>query len=415
MSRDLLAEAWRNIRAHWLRVLLTGSGIAWGIALFVALTAAGSGLREHYRVKMEAIGRNVVYGFPGSVVKPGGASRYARPIQLKVDDPPRLPASPLIEGAEPEIWLGPRVLKGGGHIKVAWSYGVGAEAGRIRNFQVASGRFVTPADVAERRRVLVIGATVAERLFGRRPAVGQAVRVDGMPFRVVGVSAVKGEQMINMGPDDDEQVLMPISTAQTLFSGSTRIDHFLYEPRTRADGPASIARARSILSTHHWFRADDSEAVSFFHIADAIKLTESIGVALQIFLVACGLLTLLAGGIGVMNIMLVAVAERTRELGLRKALGATHRDLFAQLLCETVLVTLAAGTAGVALGAALIAVMSVLRNSTERARFLSPDVRFSPELALLAFAVLVAVGIAAGIVPARRAARLDPAVALRDE
>jgi putative ABC transport system permease protein len=415
MLLDLLSEAARNLRTHWLRVVLTGSGIVWGIALFVSLNAAGTAVRSHYREKMEAIGRKIIYAFPGSIPKAGGASRYARRIALERDDPPRLPASPLIDRSEPELWLGPRVLKGGGHIKVVWTYGVGAQTGAIRNFTVARGRFLSRLDVARNRRVLVVGAQVEERLFGRGSALGRTVRLEGHPFRIVGVSAPKGEQMVNMGPRDDEQVLLPFSTAQRLLRGSESIDWVIYEPRTRDEGWPSTARVRALLGSHHHFQPGVEEALSFFNVADAIQLIDLINVGIQIFMVCCGLMTLAAGGIGVMNIMLVAVAERTRELAVRKAVGATDRDLFLQTLCETVVITLVAGAAGVGLGAAIIRVMAALRNVTERSRFLMPEVRFSVEDAALAFAVLVAVGVAAGIVPARRAARLDPAVSLRDE
>jgi len=412
--RDLLADALHNLRANWLRVLLTGSGIVWGVALFVALSAVGAANRTHYRERMEAIGRKAVFAFPGAIRKEGVSNRAARGVRFERDDPPRLTGSPLIERAAPELWTGPRVLKGGGHIKVVWTYGVGAEAGEIRNFEVARGRFITPDDVAARRRVLVIGAKVETRLFGRRSALGRRVRLEGHPFRIVGVSAPKGQQMVNMGPNDDEQVLMPITTAQTLFSGSERLDYILYAPRTREEGTVSTARARAILGPHHHFDPRDEEAMSFFNVVEAMKVTEAIGVGLQIFLLGCGLLTLTAGGIGVMNIMLVAVAERTRELGLRKALGATDRDVFRQLLAESVVLTLVAGAGGVALGAVILTGLDLLQRApgTET---LVPKLHFSPQLALLAFGVLVVVGIAAGLVPARRAARLDPAVALRQE
>jgi len=415
MLLDLLTEAMRNVRAHWLRVVLTGSGIVWGIALFVALTAIGNSNREHYQEKMEAIGRKVVYAFPGVVPKRGAGNRNARRVELDLDDPPRLTRSPLVEDVAPELWTGPRVLKGGTHIKVVWTYGVAPQAAGIRNFQVARGRFISDADVAGRRRVLVIGATVERRLFGRKSALGQAVRLDGQPFRIVGLSVPKGEQMVNMGPRDDEQVLMPISTAQTLFTGSDKIGYVIYEPRTRPEGAASTQRVRVLLARHQHFVPADEEALSFFNIADAVKLIELIGFALQIFLIACGALTLAAGAVGVMNIMLVAVAERTREIGLRKAVGARHRDIFVQLMGEAVVITVTAGSGGLALGAAIIAVLGFLRHAAERIQFLMPQVRFSPRLALLSFAVLVGVGIVAGVVPALRAARLDPAVALREE
>ncbi len=415
MVRDLLREALRNIRTHWLRVLLTGSGIVWGIALFVALTAAGTGMRDHYRRQIEIIGRKVIYAFPGWIAQQGTADRSARRVEFDTDDPPRLPHSPLIENAAPELWAGPRILKGGTHIKVVWTYGVAPETADIRNFLVGRGRFITAADVAARRRVLVIGAKVEQRLFGRRSALGQSVRLDGQPFRVVGVSAPKGEQMVNMGPRDDEQVLLPITTAQTLFTGSDKISYMIYAPHTRPEGPQSIRQARTILGRHHHFAPSDEEAVTFFDIAEAVSLVEMIGVALQVFLAACGILTLVVGGVGVMNIMLVAVAERTRELGVRKAVGATQRDLFVQLVSETVLVTVSAGVAGLGLGGGIIVVLQLLRNSSERAQFLMPQVTLSPGLAALSFVVLVGIGILAGIVPALRAAHLDPAVALREE
>ena len=415
MLADLVFEALRNIRAHRLRVLLTGSGIVWGIALFLAMMAWGNAVRSHYREKMEVVGRKVIYAFPGTLARAGTGERAVRRVVLKRDDPGRLPASPLVERASGEIWNGPRTLKGGGHIKVVWTYGVGPDVARIRNFEVAHGRFITHGDVDKRRRVLVVGAKVEHRLFGRGSALGRSVRLEGHPFRIVGVSAPKGQQMINLGPNDDEQVLLPITTAQTLFSGDDEIGWVLYDPRTKEEGKASTDRVRTILGRHHRFVPHEDQALSFFNIRDAIRIIELIGIGLQIFLATCGVLTLVVGGVGVMNIMLVAVAERTRELGLRKALGATHRDLFVQLLAETVVITVAAGLLGLLLGVGLVGTMAAARRPAGRVDFLIPHVTVTPELALLSFGVLVLVGILAGLVPAARAARLDPAVALRQE
>lgn len=415
MLGDLLLEALRNTRAHWLRVLLTGTGIVWGIALFVVMIAIGNANSQHYREKMEVIGRKAIWAIPGTLAKQGAGEQAVRRVELDRDDPPRLLGSPLVEHAEPETWAVPRVLKGGGHIKVVWALGVGPNATRIRNYLVARGRFITRGDVRAHRHVLVIGAKVEERLFGRSSALGKTVRLEGYPFRIVGVSVPKGEQMNNMGPRDDEQVLLPITTAQTLFTGDNKIDYVLYEPITRDDAPASIERARTILARHHYFRLEDEEALSFVNIAEAIKLIGVILTAIMIFLSACGVLTLAVGAVGVMNIMLVAVAERTREIGLRKALGATQRDLFVQLVCETIVLTVGAGAIGVGLGAAIIYLLQVLHDVSPRAQLLMPRVTFPPELAALSFVVLVGTGILAGLLPALRAARLDPAVTLREE
>ena len=411
MPAELLAEAWRNARARWLRVTLTGSGIVWGLALFVCLSAMGQGSRQHYAEKMEAIGRKVIYAFPGSVAGRSGGERSTRAIVLDVDDPARLPASPRVERAAAELWSGARILKANDRVKIVWTYGVAPQAEIIRNYRIGEGRFIRQADIDAHSRVVVLGSRVAERLFGRQEALGREVRLDGQPFRVVGVSSRKGMQMVNMGPLDDEQVLMPISTAQTLFTHSDNINYILYDPRTRDEGADSMQRVRSILSRHHHFGAGDDQAVEFYNSWETIRLVEAMGVALQIFLSACGLLTLIAGCVGVMNIMLVAVAERTRELALRKALGASNRDVFLQLLCETVLITVASGLLGMGLGALLVAGLRALPSDG----FLVAKPILSPAIVAVAFAVLVGTGIAAGIMPARCAARLDPAEGLRED
>jgi len=414
MWRDLLADAVRNVRVHWLRVTLTGAGIAWGIALFVVLTAMGSAVQGFYREKMESIGRKAVFVFPASVSKAGTGAVTGRQVILDRDDPPRFGHTGLVERVAPELPLGGRAIRGGGRVKVGWTYGVAADTGRIRNVEVARGRFFTPADLAARRRVLVLGAEVADRLFGRRPAVGRHVRLEGHPFRVIGVAVRKGQQIIGIGPPDDEHILLPVTTAQTLFTFDRTYRYLLYEPRTRAEAPASITRVRGLLARGHRFRPDDEEALSFFNVVDRIRPIAVVETGFQLFLVVCGVLTLGAGGVGVMNIMLVAVAERTREIGLRKALGAAPRDIFLGVLGESVVVTTGAGLLGLALGFGLVLLVAAGRGQTPEQRYWVPPVEPSFGLGVLAFVVLVGVGLAAGLVPARRAARLEPSIALRD-
>jgi putative ABC transport system permease protein len=412
MLRALLTDSIRDIRAHPLRVLLTGSGIAWGIALFLAMMACAAAVRAHYRDKMATIGRMVIYTFPGAVARPASGARAIRRIALERDDAARLPRSPLVARAAGEVWMGPAVLKGAGRAKVVWATALDADAGAIRNLAVEAGRFITPTDVAARRRVVVLGARVAQLVFHRRPALGRTVHLDGEPFRVVGVTTAKGRQLITMGPDVDEQVLLPITTAQALFTGRRPIDWIVHEPRAEEAGPASIERVRTILGRHHDFTPRQDEALSFFNVRDAIRPIELIGLGIQIFLAACGVITLAIGGVGVMNIMLVTVAERTHELGVRKALGATNRDLFLGLLLEASIVTTASGLAGLGVGAGLVACLAAAAPAATGT--LLPRIVVSPVLAAASFGLLVALGIIAGFVPARRAARLDPATALRE-
>jgi putative ABC transport system permease protein len=415
MLSERIGEAIRNARAHWFRVTLTGMGILWGMTLFIVLTASGRSTAEHYRVKMEEIGKKVIYAFPGSTSRHGAGVHSSRRVKLERDDPPRLPGSPLVECAGGEVWSGPRVFKGGGHIKVVWTYGSTPEVAAIRNFVIGEGRFIDERDVAHRRRVVVIGAKVEERLFGRRSALGRTVRIDGHPFRVIGVSAMKGEQMNHMGPRDDEQALMPITTAQALFMPDEVLNYVIYDPLDRERGAASMTRVRALLGRHHRFESDSEESLVFFNMSDAIETLNVILIALQIFMVTCGVLTLIAGAVGVMNIMLVAVAERTRELGLRKALGATNGDLFIQSVCDSLVVTLTAGVAGFALGAIIVYGLQVLRAASPRAEFLIGKIEISPGVAAVAVIVLVAAGLLAALLPGLRTARLDPAAALRDE
>lgn len=413
MLRELVHESARNVRTDWLRVLLTGSGIAWGIALFLLMMAFGGAVREHYREKLEVLGRKAIYAFPGSVAREGTGDRATRRVALDEDDPGRLLGSPLFERAGAEIQLGGRVIAANGHVKVVWTYGVGSAVGVIRSFAVARGRFLAEADVRAHRRVVVLGAKVEERLFGRRSALGQEVRIEGWAFRVIGVSAPKGQQMVRLGPHDDEQALIPVTTAQRLFTQSDEIGSVLFDPVHKEDGARAVVRTRELLGPHHRFRADDEQAITFFNVRDAIVLMERIGAGLQVFLGACGVLTLAVGAVGVMNIMLVAVAERTRELAVRKALGARRGTLFCQVLIEASLVTAVAGAVGLGIGGGLLAVVSLAKRISQRD--LLPTVGVSPELGALSVVVLVVAGVLAGVLPAVRAARLDPAVAIRDD
>ncbi len=301
-------------------------------------------------------------------------------------------------------------MRAEGRSKLVWTYGVSAGAPEIRGFRAGAGRMLAPGDDAAGARVVFLGATVAARLFGTADAVGRIVHIDGLPFTVVGVSAAKHEQIIYIGPADDEMAMIPITTAERRFIRDDLLSQVIVEPKTRAGSWGATTDARGLLGFHHGFRPDDRGAMDDFNLEEVRQLVAPLYLGVRIFLTAASLITLCVGAVGVMNIMLVVVSERTKEIGLRKSVGGSNGAIFAQFLAETMLVCLAAGTAGALLG--MLGVGLMARVVGEGSVVNAPPLLL-PERVAVVMASLVGIGIAAGILPAARAARVDPAVSLR--
>lgn len=410
MLRDVLHETRQTMRAHVFRVALTSLGIVWGVAMLVYLTASSDGYDRHFAVELAKIGQRIVFLFPGNVTKQRVGHRGARPVELELKDVRRLGTLAGIERAAPNQWIGARVLRAGRRTKLAWTYGVTEDTGPIRNFALGAGRGITRHDVDTGAAVAFLGAKAASRLFGGAPAVGRTMHIDGIPFRVVGVSAPKGQQVLYMGPADDEIVLIPITTARHWFTRVDVIDQVVLSPTTREGSRQATRDAKGLLGLHHGFRENDPTAVGDFNILEAVQVVEVLLLGLRVFLTAASLVTLFVGAVGVMNIMLVLVSERTREIGLRKAVGASNRAIFVQILVETVTLTLVSGVVGALLGALGVqaSAAAIGTGSTLQA---PPELR--PVAVASVLATLVLTGLAAGILPALRAMRTDPAVALR--
>jgi putative ABC transport system permease protein len=237
------------------------------------------------------------------------------------------------------------------------------------------------------------------------------VHIDGIPFTVVGVAAKKGHQLVFVGPGDDEVGFVPITTAQRWFTHTRRIDQVIFQPRSRQESWEALDRVRGLTALHQHYRADDDTALGAFNVQEVVQIVEALLLALRAFLTAASIVTLIAGAVGVTNIMLVMVAERTREFGLRKALGASNRALAAQVMAETLALTLSSGGIGLVIGwlgvRASVAALAGHENTMQGAPVLTVPT------AVLVVATLVVIGVIAGAVPARRAMRVDPAVALR--
>jgi putative ABC transport system permease protein len=407
---DFLLETLRSLRAHALRFTLTSLGIAWGAFMLTYSTATSQGMDRHFRDQMNKTGPRIVYLFPGTVIKNRVGERGARPVELEDVDVARWPGFDAIEGAAPNLLLWNQIVRSERHTKLLTVFGVAPSSRTIRNFEIAEGRFLSDADVASAARVVFLGSTSATQLFGRRSAVGRTIHVEGQAFRVCGVAVEKGEQLVGFGGRDDRALLVPYTAAQRWLSRERTVNQAIFSPRTRERSYEAIARVRENVGLHHGFAPSLDTALSFINVHDIMLILDRLFVALRLFMLAAAAITLAVGAVSVMNIMLVVVAERTREIGLRKAVGARSRTIFAAFLAETAIVCIVSGALGSLLGAGLAAL--VARTSDPATRVISPPEVDAAAIALLV-AILIAVGVAAGVLPAWRAARIPPAEALR--
>ncbi len=407
---DLLVSTFRNIRAHKLRFLLTSLGISWGALMLVYLSINMAGVERHFRTELEEVGPKVVMLWPGSILKNRVGERGAREVELDNDDVERLDALHSIEAIAPDIVMWSQIVRNGARTKLLPVNGGAPETLAIRNFEVAEGRFLTRTDVERSARVAFLGAAAAKRLFGRAPPIGGTIQIESISFRVIGTSVAKGDQLIGINGKDDLVVLIPYTTAQRHFVRGDEVEQVVFAPRTREGSFEAIQHARQVIGLHHDFHPDVETAISQMNLYEALKDIFAMIGALKIFLVSAGVITLLVGAIGVMNIMLVVVGERTREIGLRKAVGATSRAVFVQFLCEAAAISTLSGITGAALGLGLSRVM--MRLVPPESPIGSPPV-YDPFTLVTIVVALILVGVVAGVAPAVRASRVPPAEALR--
>jgi putative ABC transport system permease protein len=403
-ASSLIQVAGLSILKNKMRTLLTMLGIIIGVGAVIVMVAIGAGAQGQIERQIQNLGTNMLVVTPGSSAT-GGVSLGAQSGSgLTIEDAEALASqSYLLSAVSPVVSTFTQAVGGTGNWRTQ-VLGVDPDYQVIRDWDVIQGDFFDDDDVLSIRREVVLGYTVAENLFPNGDAVGQQLRLGDVPVTIIGVLEAKGQTA--EGRDQDDVILAPYTTVQTRMSGRMSVSQLLASAYTPEDIPAAEAEIQGILRDIHGLAGNESDD---FTVRDQGELTEAAQGTTRVMtllLAAIASISLLVGGIGIMNIMLVSVTERTREIGLRLAVGAHGSDVMTQFLVESVVMSLVGGLTGVAIGYAASEAIAV---------FTGWSTIVSVPTVLLALGFAGSVGVFFGLYPARRAAALDPIEALRYE
>lgn len=403
-TRNLLKAAFQSISKNRMRSLLTSLGIIIGVSAVIVMVSIGEGSQEQIENNINALGTNLLIAYPGSASSGGARMGAGTRVRFSFADVEKLKKdATLLSAVSPLVMSGGQVIGGGNN----WStivYGVSTDYFQIREWEVEYGALFTEKDISAKRKVAILGKTVANELFPDQDPTGQDIRIRNVPFEVIGVLKSKGQS--GMGQDQDDMILAPSTTVFYRLKGGRWVDMINASAVSIEDMDAAKDEMSAILRVAHkidYGQDDDFTVRSQTEITEAVTETSR---TMTLLLGAIAAVSLVVGGIGIMNIMLVSVTERTREIGIRLSVGARASDIMIQFLTEAVVLSISGGILGIVLSGAVIMVLD---------KFTTINTAINPEIIFVSFIFSAIVGIFFGFYPARKAAAMDPITALRYE
>lgn len=415
---SIIREAAEALRFNRQRSLLTTISLAWGVACFVILYSYGDGFHLALQKAFRAVGQDLILTFGGQTSKQAGGERSGRRIRLDLADVAAIrEAVPLVAGISPEMMIRNITVVRGYRTQTMMVRAAYPAYGAVRNMGMSSGRWLSPDDQMQKKRVAILGAKAAEKMFGEIPPEGEELTLNGLRFTVVGVLRTK-TQISNYNTPDNDSIFIPYETG-SLLRDIKYPDVIVWSPLNPVFREDAVRQVRATLARLHNFSPNDESAAEMIVFSEFMRIVDNMGMALKLLLGFIGTLTLAIGGIGLANIMLVSVTQRTREIGVLKSIGATRRSILAQFLLEAMAIVTVGGVLGVLAGYGVTAFLQTLpllgplfHDKTGAGDIHLQISRFA---VLTSTLLLEGVGLVAGLLPAIKAARLDPIEALRYE